>query len=340
MQKNTATKWIVFAWTTATNLPKTGDAAQITGSVRIDGGADNAIDDTNPAELAGGYYVFDITAAECNGDNIVIIPASSTAGVQVIGVPGAVWTNPAYSANGNVKASLVEILTTALTETSAGYLSAGVKKLFDVATPVLTAASVNQTGDGYAIVNNGTYGNSALHTEVAKDATVSKPGTAQTITANQAVNAAQFGGQTVTAAGAVTVLASVGTAATATAQTGDVYPLVNTELADLITTVGVAGAGLTSANIGQAALVANNLDHLLKTATAAVDMTTEVTDGTVISRIISNQPDGNEGRYCGNSSGHRNGRRPAFSRDWRGATRFHFGRSKSQPGANSRNGSD
>jgi hypothetical protein len=44
--------------------------------------------------------------------------------------------------------------------------------------------------------------------------------------------------------------------------------------------VGQAGA--------QAALVANNLDHLAKTATAAVDMTTEVTDGTIISRIISN----------------------------------------------------
>ena len=37
----------------------------------------------------------------------------------------------------------------------------------------------------------------------------------------------------------------------------------------------------------QAALVANNLDHLCKTATAGVDMTTEVTDGSVISRMIS-----------------------------------------------------
>jgi hypothetical protein len=38
----------------------------------------------------------------------------------------------------------------------------------------------------------------------------------------------------------------------------------------------------------QAALVANNLDHLCKTATAGVDMTTEVTDGTIISRMLSN----------------------------------------------------
>jgi len=100
-KKNTAGKWIVFAWTTATGLGKTGDAAQITGSVRIDGGADNAIDDTNPTELAGGYYIFDVTAAEMNGTNVVIIPASSTAGVQVIGVPGAVWTDAGTDQTGD-----------------------------------------------------------------------------------------------------------------------------------------------------------------------------------------------------------------------------------------------
>jgi hypothetical protein len=52
----------------------------------------------------------------------------------------------ALTANGNIKASLVEILTTALTET-AGYLAAAFKKLFNVATPVLTCESVNQTAN-------------------------------------------------------------------------------------------------------------------------------------------------------------------------------------------------
>jgi hypothetical protein len=52
---------------------------------------------------------------------------------------------------------------------------------------------------------------------------LSKPGTAQTITANQAVNVAQINGQTVTAAGAVTVLANVGTAGANTAQSGDSF---------------------------------------------------------------------------------------------------------------------
>lgn len=68
---------------------------------------------------------------------------------------------------------------------------------------------------------------------------------------------------------------------------------------DLGATLGVAGAGLTAipwnaswdAEVQSEVndeLVAQNLDHLLKTATAGVDMTTEVTDGSIISRIISN----------------------------------------------------
>lgn len=99
MEKNTAGKWIVFAYGLPSHAsagqPITGDAANITANIRIDGGAANAVDDTNPTELEDGYYVFDIAAAETNGDNLVICPASSTANVQVIGVPGAVWTRPA-----------------------------------------------------------------------------------------------------------------------------------------------------------------------------------------------------------------------------------------------------
>lgn len=95
MIKNTAgQKWIVFAFDTATGLPKTGDLLNITANLRLDGGAANPIDDTNPAELEGGYYAFDLTEAETNGDLIVICPSSVTENIQVIGVPGAVWTEP------------------------------------------------------------------------------------------------------------------------------------------------------------------------------------------------------------------------------------------------------
>lgn len=49
-----------------------------------------------------------------------------------------------------VGADILSILGSVLSETMGGYLAAGFKKLFDVASPVLTAASVNQTGDSFA----------------------------------------------------------------------------------------------------------------------------------------------------------------------------------------------
>ena len=49
-----------------------------------------------------------------------------------------------------LQVDLVKILGTALSESVAGYLAAAFKKLFDIETPVLTAASVNQGGDAYA----------------------------------------------------------------------------------------------------------------------------------------------------------------------------------------------
>ena len=94
MEKNVASqKWIVFAFDRTDNTPKTGDAAQITANLRLDGGAANAVDDVNPAELEDGFYIFDITQAETNADLILMTPASSTGNIQVIGVPGAVYTS-------------------------------------------------------------------------------------------------------------------------------------------------------------------------------------------------------------------------------------------------------
>jgi hypothetical protein len=92
LKKNTAGKWTVFAFDLTDNTAKTGDAANITANIYIDGSV-NAVDDTNPTELAGGYYIFDVTAAETNGDHLIIHPDSTTSNIQVIGVPGAVWTD-------------------------------------------------------------------------------------------------------------------------------------------------------------------------------------------------------------------------------------------------------
>ncbi len=95
MQKNVGgQKWVVFAFNTTNNAAVTGDASNITANLRLDGGAANAIDDTNPTELEDGYYIFDITQAESNADLISIHPASTTSDVQVVGTPAAVWTRP------------------------------------------------------------------------------------------------------------------------------------------------------------------------------------------------------------------------------------------------------
>ena len=105
-----------------------------------------------------------------------IITSSVTTVSAIIGQAQAL----AFNANNFLKVSLNDILATTLTESVAGYLAAGFKKWFNVASPTSTMNEVTlvdtvttytgntpQTGDSYAIVNNGTYGNSALETLIA-----------------------------------------------------------------------------------------------------------------------------------------------------------------------------
>jgi hypothetical protein len=82
-------------------------------------------------------------------------------------------------ANGRINVNLLAILGTTLTETVGGYLSAGFKKLLDIATPVFTLASINQTGDGYARIGANGAGLTALgDTRLANlDATIASRAT-------------------------------------------------------------------------------------------------------------------------------------------------------------------
>ena len=103
MFKNQIQKVAVFAWNTIDDAPETGDAGNITGNVYIDGGGANAIDDTNPSELGStGIYVFDLTAAETNGDLIVVEAASTTAGVYIEPIIAYTIFDPAADAVANV----------------------------------------------------------------------------------------------------------------------------------------------------------------------------------------------------------------------------------------------
>jgi hypothetical protein len=145
--KNTAVVKVIVAWDTVNNVYKTGDSANITTRGVGDGAeftpaAPNVteIDSTN---LPGRYSVA-LAAGENNYHTVTLGGKSSTSGIAIFGPQ---WDN-------EMNANLVQILATALTETVAGYLAAAFKKVFDVTTPVFTAASVNQTEDNATRLTN------------------------------------------------------------------------------------------------------------------------------------------------------------------------------------------
>src|SRR5919198_394856 len=180
--KNTAITVTYLAWDTSANAGKTGDSANHTLRGVGDGTeytpsspSITEVDSTN----CPGLYKASLAAGENNYTNVTLHGKSSTANIAIIPtrwqnetsadavkLGGTTQTGRDVGASvlissgsgtgqldvtsGVVKANLVQILASALTETVGGYLTAGFKKLFDVASPVLTAASVNQTGDSYA----------------------------------------------------------------------------------------------------------------------------------------------------------------------------------------------
>jgi len=94
-QKNVVgQKWRVFAFDRTDNSPAISGAAQITSKIAVDYGTRTASNDTYPDELEDGYYEFDLTQGETNGDVLDIYPESSTDDIQVIGVPGRSFTVP------------------------------------------------------------------------------------------------------------------------------------------------------------------------------------------------------------------------------------------------------
>ena len=77
--KNTSgQKVAVQAYNRLTGAAVTGDAANITAFVSKDGGSPAASNDTNPTEIGGGWYAFDLTQAETNCNLFLLAAASST----------------------------------------------------------------------------------------------------------------------------------------------------------------------------------------------------------------------------------------------------------------------
>ena len=94
LQKNVAGQYAgIFCFTEADNTAKTGDSANISVTLYLDG-VSNPADNTPVTELAYGYYAFTLTAAETVANHVLILPHSATAGVQCLHVPG-IYTVPA-----------------------------------------------------------------------------------------------------------------------------------------------------------------------------------------------------------------------------------------------------
>lgn len=93
-------------------------------------------------ERSGGWYRVDLPDGVFTTAGVVTIRGDAT-GKHVILDPLDIA--PAVN--------LTRILGSQLTESVGGYIAAGFKKLCDVATPVFTLASVNQTGDVYPAID-------------------------------------------------------------------------------------------------------------------------------------------------------------------------------------------
>lgn len=95
-----------------------------------------------------GLNLVEIVASTANGfevgkDYHVVITTGTVSGNSVVGYVVGAFSIQARSAD------VARIAGTAISEGAAGRLAAAFSKLFDVATPTLTAASRNQTGDAY-----------------------------------------------------------------------------------------------------------------------------------------------------------------------------------------------
>ena len=90
MFKNVASQKIaLFAFNITTGAAKTGDSANITGSVVKDWGARAALGTPGPAEIDAtncpGWYQFTLTQGETNADALLFTAISSTSSISIVG---------------------------------------------------------------------------------------------------------------------------------------------------------------------------------------------------------------------------------------------------------------
>ena len=97
-----------------------GDAANITCTISIDGGTRVTTSDVNPTEIGTtGVYVFTLSQAETDGHELSFIPSSSTSGVQVLGMP----SNVIYTSTVDLTANAISAVSSAASTETASSIS-------------------------------------------------------------------------------------------------------------------------------------------------------------------------------------------------------------------------
>lgn len=89
-----------YAYTVSTGLPRTGDAANITGSYTLDGTDHAGFGTAHPTEVGGGVYWQPLAQAETNANAAAYRWASSTSGVQIDPVMVLTAGDPSVAAIG------------------------------------------------------------------------------------------------------------------------------------------------------------------------------------------------------------------------------------------------
>lgn len=162
MFKNVASQKIaMFAFDSATGLPKTGDGANLTPYVSKDYGTVTVLGTTTATEMdstnAKGWYSFVLAQAETNADMLLFSGKSSTSGIIVVGF--LIGTVPANF--------------TALAINSAGAVS------------IQTVSKKNQALAKFAFLMT--------------DSTAHNPAPSKTVTVTRSIDGAAFGSGTLSA---------------------------------------------------------------------------------------------------------------------------------------------
>ena len=267
MFKNVAGKFIVFAFDATTNVPKTGDAANITAYVSKDDGAVTVLGDTSATEMdatnAPGYYLFDAAQAETNADKLLVSGKSGTANIKVIGAPAVIYTRPAafglvagaagglFIAGTNAATTITTALTTTFTGSLTGSVASvtagvtlaasAVQAIWDAATSALT--TVGSIGKLLADKVHAAADVWAVATRILTAGTNIALAKGVGVTGFNDLSAAQVNTE------ADTALTDAGVTTTRTGYLDNLSAgavALQSSLAALIATVGVAGAGLTA----------------------------------------------------------------------------------------------